>query len=74
MAAEEHEGHGHSVAAWTGVAIMLVGFAVASLGVARASWTMSIIGAVIVLVGALAWPIMSRIGYGDKHPPRSLYS
>lgn len=74
MHEEDHEGHGNSVAAWASVIIMLIGFAVASIGVMKASVPMTIGGAAVVVIGALLWPIMSRMGYGDKNPPRSLYS
>lgn len=71
---EDHESHGHSVAAWAGTIIMLVGSAVASLGVAQASVAVSVIGGVIFLIGAIAWPVLNRMGYGDKNAPRSLYT
>ncbi len=74
MSNEDHEGHGHSVAAWVSVTIMFVGFAIGSWAVVQASRTLFIVGAVVVVAGALAWPLLSRMGYGDKNPPRSLYS
>jgi hypothetical protein len=71
---EEHEGHGNSVAAWVSVAVMLVASAIACLGVAKASTPMAVVGAAGFLIGAMLWPLLSRMGYGDKNPPRSLYS
>lgn len=74
MHEEDHDGHGNSVAAWASVIIMMIGFAVAALGIARASVPMAIGGGVVVLIGAIVWPILARMGYGDKHKPQSLYS
>ncbi len=74
MSAEDHEPHGNSVAAWVSVAVMLVGFGLGSLAVAQDTRPMFVIGVVVVAVGALLWPVLSRMGYGDKNPPRSLYN
>lgn len=59
-------GHGNSVAAWTAVAIILVGFAVGCFGMIRASLIGVIIGAVIVLLGMISWKVLARMGYGPK--------
>ena len=48
-----HEDHGHSVAAWTGVAVILVGTAVMSLAVVFPSVLWFVVGAVIALAGAI---------------------
>jgi multisubunit Na+/H+ antiporter MnhG subunit len=61
---EIHEDHGHSVAAWTGVGIILVGSAVAALGVAVAHTAIFVIGIVICVVGAVAGKVLSLAGYG----------
>ncbi|MEI2775883.1 MAG: HGxxPAAW family protein [Tetrasphaera sp.] len=74
MIEEDHEGHGNSVAAWASVIIMLFGFAVAALGVMNASVPTAIGGGVVILIGAAVWPILARMGMGDKHKPQSLYN
>jgi multisubunit Na+/H+ antiporter MnhG subunit len=61
---EIHEDHGHSVAAWTGVGVILVGAAVASWGVAIASTIVFVIGVVICVLGAVAGKVLSMAGYG----------
>ena len=71
---EDHEGHGHSVAAWVSTAVMLVASAAACYGMVRANTGLMVTGAVVFMLGALLWPLLSRLGYGDKNPPRSLYS
>ena len=60
------EDHGHSVAAWTAVVIILVGAAVASIAVVLASTTLFVVGVVICVVGAIAGKVLSMAGYGAK--------
>ena len=71
---EDHEGHGHSVTVWVSTAVMLVASAAACYGMVRANTGLMVTGAVVFVLGALLWPLLSRLGYGDKNPPRSLYS
>jgi multisubunit Na+/H+ antiporter MnhG subunit len=66
MAEEVHEDHGHSVAAWTGVGVILVGSAVAAVGVTIASVALFVVGIVVCLVGAVAGKVLSMAGYGAK--------
>ena len=61
---EIHEDHGHSLAAWTAVGVILVGSAVAALGVALASTLWFVIGLVICVIGAVAGKVLSLAGYG----------
>lgn len=63
---EEHESHGHSTAAWTGVMIILVGAVVMALAVVFAWVAWFIVGAVIVVVGIIAGKVLAMAGYGDK--------
>jgi hypothetical protein len=65
---EQHEDHGHSTAAWTGVGIILIGTAIASVAVVIPSLVVGIIGAVVMIAGVVAWKVMSMAGYGhDGH-------
>ncbi len=70
---DEH-GHGHSVAAWAGVAVCLVGFLILSLAVVFPSLTWGIIGGVVILaslVVAGGWPrpaTASRAGRQARRP------
>ncbi len=59
-------GHGHSVAAWTGVCIILFGALACSLAVVWASTIGFVIGAAIILVGVIAWKVLKSMGYGEK--------
>lgn len=64
---EEHEDHGHSLAAWTLVAIVLVGCIVVGIGVVIASLVVGIIGAVVIVIGVITGKVLSMAGYGNKH-------
>ena len=63
---EQHEDHGHSTAAWTGVGIILLGTAIASIGVIVPSLLLAIIGAVVIVAGIAAGKTMSMAGYGQN--------
>ncbi|WP_406831053.1 HGxxPAAW family protein [Pedococcus sp. KACC 23699] len=66
---EIHEDHGHSVAAWTAVVILLVGSAVMALAVALATVPLFVIGAVICVAGVVAGKVLGMAGYGAKDVP-----
>ena len=61
---EIHEDHGHSIAAWVGVGVILVGSAVAAWGVAVASTAIFVVGMVLCVIGAVAGKVLSLAGYG----------
>lgn len=63
---EEHESHGHSVAAWTAVVVILVGSVVMSLAVVFPSVVWFVVGAVVVVLGMVAGKVLAMAGYGDK--------
>ena len=62
---DEHDNHGHSTAAWIGVAVMLVATAIGCYGVvfgpAFLIWT----GLAIFGAGALLWYMLERGGAKD---------
>jgi hypothetical protein len=63
--ADEH-GHGHSVAAWAGVAVCLVGFLILCLAVVFPSWLWGIIGGVVILASLVVAAALAKAGYGVK--------
>jgi hypothetical protein len=63
---EEHDSEGHSVAAWTAVGIILVGTLVMSLAVIFPSLLWFVVGAVVVVLGAIAGKVLAMAGYGGK--------
>lgn len=62
---EQHEDHGHSTAAWTGVGIILLGTAIASVAVVIPSVILGIVGAVVIVAGIVAGKVLSMAGYGN---------
>ncbi|MEO7422041.1 MAG: HGxxPAAW family protein [Ornithinibacter sp.] len=60
----EQEDHGHSVAAWTTVGILIVASAIMSLAVLFPNLLLFIGGAVIGVVGLAAGKVLSMAGYG----------
>jgi membrane-bound ClpP family serine protease len=63
---DEHEDHGHSTAAWTGVGIILVGSVVVAIAVLLPSLLLGIIGTAIIIAGAGAGKVLSMAGYGSN--------
>jgi hypothetical protein len=66
---EQHEDHGHSVAAWTAVVIILLGCVVAAWAVLIASPVLFGVGIVIAVLGAVAGKVLGMAGYGAKDVP-----
>lgn len=66
---EVHEDHGHSVAAWTCVGILMLAALVISLGVAFGSHVLDIIGVVLIVVGVAAGVILNKTGFGSASAP-----
>ncbi len=66
---EEHEDHGHSVAAWTSVGIILLGVVVTSIAFIAASVPLGIVGAAVIVIGAVAGKVLAMAGYGAKPHP-----
>ena len=64
-----HESHGHSVAAWTSVTAIMVGFLVSCLGVAIANSVIFWAGAAIVVLGALSGKVLAVMGFGISGKP-----
>lgn len=66
---EQHEDHGHSVAAWTSVGIILLGVVVTSIAFIAANVPLGIVGAAIIVIGAVAGKVLAMAGYGAKPHP-----
>jgi hypothetical protein len=62
---EDHEDHGHSLAAWTGVVVIMFGFLISSIGVGFTSLWVTIVGFVVVAIGCATWKVLSSMGYGS---------
>lgn len=66
IAAEHHEDEGHSVAGWTGVIIALVGVTLGAFGLWFESLAIVWIGVALLVIGAIAWPVLKKLGFGPK--------
>jgi len=66
----EHEDHGHSVAAWTAVGILLVAAAIMSLAVAFPNRWLFVVGVVVAVIGVIAGKVLAMAGYGAAERDR----
>lgn len=69
---EPRDEEGKTPAAWTTVWIMLIAFAVGTLGIAIYNWPLFFVGVAIFILGAVVGKVMAAMGYGQypkgKHP------
>lgn len=68
-AAEEHDDHGSTPAAWTAVAIITIAFIVGTLAVVLGNWPMFWVGVGLVVLGAVVGKIMQAMGLGKRPAP-----
>ena len=61
---EHHEDHGHSVAAWTAVGVILLGSLVMAVAVVLGSVWLFVVGTLVVVVGAVLGKVLSAMGFG----------
>lgn len=59
-------GHGHTVAAWVAVIIMLLGFTVGAIAFFIPSVTVFWIGAALILIGPAVGMLLKKLGYGQQ--------
>jgi hypothetical protein len=62
-----HESHGNSVAAWTAVAILMVGFLLLVIAWVRQDIPLYIVAAVVIAAGAATGKVLAMMGFGEKH-------
>ncbi len=58
--------HGNTPAAWTAVAIILVGFIVGGIAMVIPNWTLFWISAALLPIGAIVGKIMQKMGMGAE--------
>ena len=71
MAGEAHSNHGNTIAAWTGVGVIIIGSLIMSFAVVLASVKLFVVGGVVCVLGVVAGKLLSRAGYGAKRPQDS---
>jgi hypothetical protein len=64
-----HAGHGNSVAAWTAVIIIMVGFLLMCLSVGIKIVWMFVVGVIIVVIGAISGKVLAAMGFGISGKP-----
>ena len=67
---DEHDDHGHSLAAWVTVTIMIIAAAIMSAAVLWPNVWLFIGGAVLAVVGGVAGKVLSMAGYGAAQRDR----
>jgi hypothetical protein len=67
-AGEHFESHGHSLASWILVVLVLIGTFVASLGIVLSMIWLIVVGAVVVVAGLIVGRVLQMAGFG-VHPP-----
>jgi hypothetical protein len=63
----EH-GHGHSIAAWTAVTILLLAAALIGVGIALQVLWLDLVGVALVVVGVVAGKVLAMAGFGQDKP------
>lgn len=58
------DNHGNTIAAWTAVAVALVGFVVAGIGLMVGSWPMFWIGVALAPFALIVLGALNKMGYG----------
>ncbi len=58
--------HGSTPAAWTAVAVCLVGFCVGAVGLVIESWTVFWVGAALILASGVVGKVMQAMGLGGR--------
>jgi hypothetical protein len=65
---EDEYGHGHSIASWTGVGILLLASVLLSVGIYFGLGWLTWTGVAAVVLGVGAWVALEAAGYGaEKH-------
>jgi len=63
---ENEPGHGHSVAAWTSVVVMLIAVTGGTIAYWFAVEWLVWAFAGLLLVGAVLWGLLNKLGFGEK--------
>ena len=71
-AAQAHSGgHGHSMASWVAVGVVMLGCLVMSIAVVAALVWLFVVGAVVVVVGMVLGKVLHGMGFGEKGSQQS---
>jgi hypothetical protein len=67
--APDHDNHGQSPAAWTAVAVVMVGALVMAIAVVVGSVWLFVVGAVVAVLGGISGKVLSAMGFGKSGRP-----
>jgi uncharacterized membrane protein len=67
--AAQHEAHGQSLASWTAVVTIMFGALIMAIAVIVTTVWLFVVGAVIVVLGAVAGKVLSAMGFGVSGRP-----
>ncbi len=67
---EHDDNHGHSVAAWTAVIILIAAAAIMSIAVVFPNVGLFGAGVIVAVVGVIAGKVLSMAGYGSAQRDR----
>jgi len=61
--------HGNTPAAWSAVAIGLLGFVVGAVGLmlSPVSYTLFWVGVALFVASGVVWAVMAKLGFGASH-------
>jgi hypothetical protein len=62
----DEAGHGDTVAAWTSVVVLILGFSGMVLFFYIGDLNLTFASIAVILIGAIAGPVLSRLGFGKK--------
>jgi hypothetical protein len=65
----QHGAHGQSVASWTAVGLIMLGSLIMAIAVVITTVWLFVVGAVVVVAGAVAGKILSAMGFGVSGKP-----
>ncbi len=61
---EHHDNHGQTPAAWTAVAIIMIGFLVGCVAVVQLNWVLLGVAFAVIVVGVVVGKVMQMMGMG----------
>jgi hypothetical protein len=61
------DNHGNTIAAWTAVTVVLLGFVVGGIGLMAESWPTFWVGVALAPVGVIVGGILAKMGHGASH-------
>jgi hypothetical protein len=67
--AAQHGAHGQSVASWTAVGTIMFGALIMAIAVVISTVWLFVVGAVVVVLGAIAGKVLSAMGFGVSGKP-----